>query len=126
MPTYQGSCHCALVTFEVDAEPTRLSQCNCSMCFAKGAVYVPVREIEDLRILSGRDDLIAYQFGTRTATHYFCRRCGIHPFHRPRMDPSRWSVNARCLADFPFDALPRTSFDGRNWEEAARREGFAR
>jgi hypothetical protein len=123
MATYRGSCHCGRVTFEVDADITALSQCNCSMCARKGALYVPVREIAAVRILSGEAELSAYQFNTRTATHYFCRHCGIQPFHRPRLDPARWSVNARCLDDFErLQTLPIRRFDGQHWEESAARE----
>ena len=124
MPTYHGSCHCERVRFEVDARPTRLSQCNCSMCARKGALYVPVSEISALRVVAGESELTAYRFNTQTATHYFCRHCGIHPFHRPRVNPKGWSVNARCLADFDIASLPLTQFDGKNWEGTARAEGW--
>jgi hypothetical protein len=124
MPTYHGSCHCGRVTFEVDATPTRLSMCNCSICSAKGAIYVPVAEIADVRITSGAQEITEYRFGTGAATHMFCRHCGIHPFHRPRMDPKRWSVNARCLSDLDLSSLPVVTFDGQNWEEAAQRGGW--
>lgn len=119
MPTYHGSCHCGRVRFEVDAAPTRLSRCNCSMCFAKGALYVPTTQIQALRITEGESELTPYRFNTEAATHFFCRHCGIHPFHRPRLDPKAWSANARCLADLDVQAFPVTDFDGRNWEAAA-------
>ena len=122
--THKGGCHCGRVRFEVDAAPTRLSSCSCSICAAKGALYVPVNEIRDLRILAGEAELTAYRFNTMTATHYFCRRCGIHPFHRPRLDPKRWSVNARCLRDLDLASLPVSLFEGRNWEEATRADGW--
>lgn len=124
MPTFRGSCHCGRVIFEVDAHPTALSECNCSICSRKGALYLKAAEIEALRILSGESELATYQFGTHAAKHHFCRTCGIHPFHRPRFAPERWSVNARCLEDFDLSALPRTSFDGVHWERAARAAGW--
>ncbi|MFL6623557.1 MAG: GFA family protein [Sulfurifustis sp.] len=124
MPLFHGSCHCGRVRFEIDATPTRLSRCNCSICHAKGALYMPIREIQALRITAGESELTAYQFNTRTATHYFCKHCGIHTFHRPRTDPSRWSANVRCLTDLDLTRLPVTEFDGRNWEAAARSDGW--
>ena len=36
MKTYQGSCHCGRVRFEVRTELTRVSECNCSICRRKG------------------------------------------------------------------------------------------
>ena len=124
--TFRGSCHCGAVRFEVDAAPTSLSECNCSMCRRKGARYVKVADIAGLRILTGEDNLTLYQFNTRQAKHYFCKTCGVHPFHRPRLDPTRWSVNARCLEaeDFDLASYPVTQFDGVNWEEQARKHGW--
>lgn len=124
MATFHGSCHCGRVQFEVDAEPTKLSECNCSICCMKGALYVPVPEISELRILSGESDLTHYQFNTKTAIHYFCKHCGIHTFHRPRLNPKLWSANARCLRDLDIRSLAVTHFDGRNWEATARSEGW--
>jgi hypothetical protein len=119
MPIYTGSCHCGRVRFEAEAEaPRALVACNCSMCAKKGSLYLPSWCVRSLRILAGEEELTAYRFHTRTATHLFCRHCGIHPFHRPRIDPSGWSVNARCLDGFDLEAWPREAFDGRNWERA--------
>jgi hypothetical protein len=124
MTTYHGSCHCGRVQFEVDATPTRLSRCNCSICSAKGALYVPIPEISALRITAGEAELTPYQFNTKTATHYFCKHCGVHTFHHPRVAPARWSANARCLRDLDIGSLPITEYDGKNWEASARREGW--
>jgi hypothetical protein len=124
MPTFEGSCHCGRVTFVVDASPSELTDCNCSLCHRKGAVYLEISEVEGLRILSGEAELSVYQFNTHTAKHYFCRVCGVHPFHRSRFSPELFSVNARCLEAFDLSALPRTTFDGVNWERAARAEGW--
>ena len=124
MSTYRGSCHCGRVAFEVEAKPTHLVRCNCSLCARKGALYLPVGEISSVTVLSGESDLVPYSFNTRTATHFFCRTCGIHAFHKPRIDPSRWSVNARCLEGGPPD-LPIEQFDGQNWQASARAEGWS-
>jgi hypothetical protein len=124
LPVHRGSCHCGRVRFEVDASIDRLSRCNCSICSAKGALYVPIDAIRAFRITAGESELTAYRFQTETATHFFCRHCGVHPFHRPRFAPDRWSVNARCIEDLDLEALPVVEFDGRNWETAARARGW--
>ncbi len=121
MAKYTGSCHCKAVRFQVMARPTHLSRCNCSICSAKGALYLPVSEVEQVEILEGGENLQSYRFNRQEAEHLFCRTCGIHPFHRPRIGPSRWSVNARCL-DGGLPELPIEDFDGVNWEEAAELE----
>ena len=54
-----------------------------------------------------RDAALAeYQFHTRTARHYFCRTCGIYPFHRKRVTPDHFGVNVHCLADFDPTGIP--------------------
>ncbi len=108
----------------MDASPSELSDCNCSLCHRKGAIYLKISEVNSVRVLSGESDLAVYEFNTNTAKHYFCRSCGVHPFHRPRFAPERWSVNARCLEEFDLSAYPRTTFDGQNWERSARAEGW--
>ena len=118
MQTYRGSCHCGRVTFELDAEIRRVTECNCSICRRKRALWHGATDAT-VRILSGEPDLTLYQFGTNTAKHYFCRHCGVTPFIRPRLDPSRWAVNVRCLDGVDSKALPVAAFDGEHWEEAA-------
>ncbi len=62
-------------------------------------------------LLSGGDFLTTYQFHSHIATHYFCRRCGIYPFHRKRITPDHFGVNVFCLDGFDPSGIPirRTS-----------------
>ena len=101
MPTYRGGCHCGAVRFEVskDKPANRLIDCNCSICTKKGILHVSV-ENSEFQLLSGRISLSLYRFGSETARHEFCGKCGIHVFGRPRLHPERMTVNARCLDDF--------------------------
>ena len=52
------------------------------------------------RLLTGAESLTEYRFHTNTARHYFCKTCGIYPFHRKRVTPDYFGVNVFCLADF--------------------------
>jgi hypothetical protein len=115
MKTYTGSCHCGRVRFEATTDLTRVSECNCSMCSKKGYLHHMVPP-ERFRLLSGADDLVTYQFGTRTARHQFCRHCGVASFYRPRANPSAFMINARCLDDVDAQALEVVRFDGRSWK----------
>jgi hypothetical protein len=71
---------------------------------------------EQFELLTGRDALTSYRFGTGTAEHLFCRFCGVKSFYQPRSHPHAWSVNANCL-DHAVE-LEIEPFDGRNWESA--------
>lgn len=115
---YRGACHCGAVTFTISAPITRATQCTCSICSRVGALWHATGEA-GLKVLSGEDQLGLYQFGTMTAKHYFCRRCGIHPFSRPRLDPKLWVVNLRCVPEIDVASLPVSVFDGAHWEDAA-------
>lgn len=119
MSRYSGSCHCGRVTFEVDATITFITDCNCSICSAKGLLHLLVPP-EQFRLLSGADQLATYQFGTRTAKHHFCTICGVQPFTRPRAFPDMYTVNVRCLegAEQIIQSTKVMRFDGKNWEAA--------
>lgn len=117
MPVFHGSCHCGAVRFEVETDLAYISRCNCSICTKKGSLNHTVPP-ERFRLVQGESELVLYQFNTRTASHYFCRHCGVHPFSRPRTAPESYNVNVNCLDDADLEALApeRRTFDGRNWE----------
>jgi hypothetical protein len=89
------------------------------MCTKKGMLgcYVAAERFE---LVQGESELTLYQFNTRVAKHFFCRRCGIHAFMNPRSNPNAFAVNVRCLDDFDLDVdnYQARLFDGRNWEAA--------
>ncbi len=118
--TYAGSCHCGRVTFDLQASIEFAMYCNCSLCRRVGALWHGASEAS-LHITKGQDVLEQYQFNTMTAKHYFCRHCGVHPFTRPRLDPSRWAVNMRCIDGVDLSSLEVRNFDGENWEVAAKK-----
>lgn len=105
MTTYIGSCHCQAVKFEIDTDLPELTTCNCSICVRKNALMVKVHETA-LRLLTGNGYLETYQFHTLTAEHYFCRTCGIYPFHRKRVTPDYFGVNVFCLQGFDPTGIP--------------------
>lgn len=114
---YDGGCHCGRVRFVVYGDLATAAVCNCSICTRKGFVHFIVPPA-DFELLSGREALATYQFGTRIAQHHFCRTCGVHPFYIPRSDPNSIDVNARYLEGVDVNRLEVSRFDGQNWEEA--------
>ncbi|MEM5436959.1 GFA family protein [Paraburkholderia diazotrophica] len=109
---HHGSCHCGAVTFEVETPVTPAARCNCSLCRRRGALMSPFFPAGALRILSGEDSLTLYQFNTHVAKHYFCKHCGIYPFHQTRKDPNLWRVNLGCLDGVDPYALEASVSDG--------------
>ena len=113
MPTYHGSCHCGAVRFEIDADLTEFTRCNCSLCRKKNAVMARVGE-DRLRVTSGGDNLGLYRWNTMVARHHFCKTCGIYTFHRKRSEPDYYGVNVYCLDDAEIDGVPIIDADGRS------------
>jgi hypothetical protein len=114
-----GQCHCAAVRFRftLSSSDVELLDCNCSMCSRFGYLHLIVPH-RDFELLTPRDALASYRFGTGAAEHLFCRLCGVKPFYQPRSHPDAWSVNWRCLDDGHGLTPTIVPFDGRNWEAA--------
>ena len=108
---YRGSCHCGAVQFQIDSAIAELTTCDCSICRRKNALMVKVHQ-KDFELLEGEDSLARYQFHTHTATHYFCRVCGIYPFHRKRVTPDHLGINVFCLEDVELAGIPVRATDG--------------
>ena len=71
--------------------------------------------LEDLKVVKGKEKLKLYQFHTHTAEHYFCSVCGIHTHQKQRSDPSKYAFNVACLENVnPFDLKDIPVFDGAN------------
>ena len=114
-----GGCHCGAVRFEAELPepPVPALNCNCSVCRMAGFLHVIVPH-EQFELLTGRDALTSYRFGTGAAEHLFCGNCGVKSFYQPRSHPDAWSVNANCLDE--AIELSIEQFDGRNWEAAIK------
>ena len=119
--TYQGSCHCGNVVFEVEGEIKEVMACNCSMCSRTGYLHLIVPATR-FRLLSGMDHIVTYTFNTGAAKHLFCAVCGIKSFYVPRSNPDGFSINLRCLDDpRGFAEVRIVNFDGRgDWEAQAQ------
>jgi len=55
-----------------------------------------------------------YQFGQKTAKHYFCKNCGIYTFHETARKPGHFRVNIGCLEGVDPLSLEVDVFDGRH------------
>lgn len=113
---YQGSCHCGAIRFSFDAdEITRGLRCNCSMCGRRGALMSPEPiPADEMKIEADEDALGLYQFGARTAKHYFCKNCGIYPFHETARKPGHMRVNLGCIEGVEPLELEAELFDGKH------------
>ena len=102
---FRGRCHCGAIEFEIETDLPELTTCDCSICRRKNALMVKVHESR-FRLLAGADALTEYRFHTMTARHFFCKRCGIYPFHRKRVTPDYFGINVYCLEGFDPSGIP--------------------
>jgi hypothetical protein len=111
--TYHGSCHCGAVRFAIVTDFPELTTCDCSICRRRNALMVKVHE-RDFTLLAGDDSLAEYRFHTRTARHFFCKICGIYPFHRKRVTPDFFGVNVHCIEAFDPEGIPVRATVGKD------------
>jgi hypothetical protein len=94
---YSGSCHCKGVTFRVAAQRSlTVWRCNCSICFMKKNWHFIV-PVKNFVLQSGKELLTEYKFNTKTATHVFCKVCGVQAYYIPRSNPDGIAVTLACL-----------------------------
>jgi hypothetical protein len=114
MQTYQGSCHCGAVAYEVELDPIASAMsCNCSMCRRAGSLlaFAPASRF---RLVRGEDSLTLYRFNKHVIEHVFCKSCGIKSFARGKMPDGTptIAINVRCLDGVDPDKLELKHVDG--------------
>ncbi len=68
----------------------------------------------NLKIEFKNDVLGLYEFGTKTAKHHFCKRCGIYTFHQTRSKPGFYRINIGCIEGINPFSLETYLFDSKN------------
>lgn len=113
--TYQGSCHCGHISFEVDGTIDNVLSCNCSMCQRRGSLLW-FTSADKLRLFTPEGNARTYLFNKHVIRHRFCGTCGIHPYGEGTDPTGRRmvAVNVRCLEGVDPATLPVTHYDGRS------------
>jgi len=70
--------------------------------------------LDELKIQAKNDVLGLYQFGEKTAKHFFCKNCGIYTFHETARVPGHYRVNLGCLENVDTFSLECDVFDGKH------------
>lgn len=117
MTVLKATCHCGAVELRltpVNADLGDAHRCDCSFCRRRGPATISV-PLPDLQVVKGADKLTLYQWGSRTAKHYFCSVCGIYTHHRRRSNPNEYGVNLGAIQGVnPRDFDPIAWVDGVN------------
>ena len=103
-PTYQGSCFCGNVRFEVTGEPVAAGYCHCDSCRRWSASPINAFSLwkpEAVKVTRGADRIGTYN-KTEKSYRKWCRDCGGHIFtDHPGF--GLVDVYAGVLPELPFD-----------------------
>jgi hypothetical protein len=91
-----GQCHCGLVTYEADIDPSKVSICHCTDCqVLTGSPYrvTVICSADQIRI-TGKPAKIYPKTGDngRTRFQHFCGQCGSPLFTSGEAGPDDWGI----------------------------------
>ena len=69
---------------------------------------------EALKIEANPEDIGLYEFDSKVAKHYFCKKCGIYTHNEMLRIPGHCRVNLGCIEDLDISAFEVTVLDGTN------------
>ncbi|GAP82470.1 putative glutathione-dependent formaldehyde-activating enzyme [Rosellinia necatrix] len=76
--TYRGNCHCAAFVYEITLpEIKQASECNCSICYKKAAIWVFPKPSDVKYVKGDPSKLTSYTFHEKKFTHKHCPTCGV-------------------------------------------------
>ena len=105
----KGKCHCGKIKFQLSCNLTDLKRCNCSHCRRKGFVMTTAK-LDQFKLISGEENLKIYQWNSKIAKHYFCKKCGVNTHHQRRSKPDEYGVNVGCLEGFNMDWIKNIKY----------------
>ncbi len=120
--TYQGSCLCGAIRYELLSPPKALSHCHCSQCRkSHGAAFASYASVPRsvLRILTGAEALKSFA-SSEAVLRQFCSHCGASLFwSRSQGEFSDWISIALGTLDTAF-----TSHKQRHIQVASKAPWF--
>lgn len=93
----EASCHCGAVRMEIETAPDTVTDCACSICRRKGALWAYYSP-KQVRIIPASGATAIYMWGDRELEFHSCKVCACST-HWSAVDTSydRMGVNARLM-----------------------------
>ena len=93
----EASCHCGAVRMEIEAPPDTVTDCACSICRRKGALWAYYSP-KQVRIIPASGATAIYMWGDKELEFHSCKVCACST-HWSAVDRSddRMGVNARLM-----------------------------
>ncbi|MBL0796095.1 GFA family protein [Pseudomonas sp. B7] len=105
--TFQGSCLCRAIKYEITSRPKAFSHCHCSQCRkSHGAAFASYGSVpcKDLHLIQGADHMTAYR-SSESVLRKFCSQCGSSLFwSKSNGDHADWVSIALGTLDTDFTA----------------------
>lgn len=110
---YKATCHCGNVELLVPALPTRLIQCNCSICRRYGALWGHYTRAT-VTVNYRPESVSAYRWGDQVIEFCHCSECGCVTHYEgvEKTPEERLSINFRMFPSELYSGLPVRLFDG--------------
>jgi len=114
---HHGSCHCGAVSFDLRESPTKLVDCNCSICHRLGALWAHV-PISSVQISSQPNSTNTYVQGDKTLAIHTCKTCGCSTHWESLLDDGEhMAVNFRMCDITELERFDIKKFDGAHtWQ----------
>ena len=95
-----GGCSCGSIRYHANADLRRVVNCHCNMCRKmNGSAFSSYAVVpRKLLMLSGEDNLAAYQV-TAAARRHFCKKCGTPLFNTNEKFPGACMIYVGTLDD---------------------------
>ncbi len=94
----EASCHCSALRMEIVAAPDTVTECACSICRKKGALWAYYSP-KDVRLIPAEGATQIYMWGDKMIEFHTCKTCGCTTHWAPAdKTHDRMAVNARLMA----------------------------
>ena len=121
----KGTCHCGEVGWTLDAVPTSVTACNCTICRRYGALWAYGYLGHDIHTTGQTSAYRRRDSGD--IDFHFCATCGcVTHFIACSEDEDgrkRTAVNVRMSDPSPINGLPIRHFEGHDSFRALPRDG---
>lgn len=109
----EATCHCGDLRLRLSQAPTRLTDCNCSICRRYGVLWAYYAKAEVEVIPPDGAAQTYVRDDQQSLAFHRCARCGCVS-HWEANDPAldRVAINARLLPPETLEEVPVRRFDG--------------
>lgn len=108
-----GTCHCGAIRIEVPSAPSKVTDCNCSLCRRLGALWAYYK-VGTVRVEGHPEKTAEYIWGDKTLRTVRCATCGCIT-HWEHLDPqpeARHGVNIKNFDPKLLESVKVRRFDG--------------